>query len=306
MHCRVELIDDDLHVTDLGSTNGTFVDGGRIANQTKLRSGTEFRIGGHTIGYERRLRGEFEEMEALERDLQSASRYVQLLLPQPVREGPVRADWHFLPCARIGGDAFGYGPIDEEWWGGFILDVTGHGASAALHAVTVLDVLRRRALPGVELRDPAAVVASLNEMFQADSDEVPLFSMWAFTYHLPTRRLKYCSAGHHPGILVSPPEREPVALTTPNALVGMIPGRAFAANECLLPAASRLYLFSDGVFEISTADGKQLTLEDFVSLLRQMQASDGAEPQEIYRRVRALAKPGPLADDFSIVALNFP
>ena len=43
------------------------------------------------FGYERRLRGEQEDAETLERDLESASRYVQMLLPQPVGDGPVRA-----------------------------------------------------------------------------------------------------------------------------------------------------------------------------------------------------------------------
>ena len=218
----------------------------------------------------------------------------------------MRADWHFLPCARVGGDAFGYGPIDAGTWGGFILDVTGHGASAALHAVSILNVLRRKALPGADLRNPAAVVAALNEMFPADSAEVPLFSMWAFSYDLAARKLRYCSAGHHPAILVAPPDRKPKLLNTTNPLVGMISGRAFGADEIVLPPAVTLYLFSDGVFEIETADNRQLTLQDFIPLIAGGSGASRAEPQRIYRDVRALAKQGPLPDDFSIVVLEFP
>jgi serine phosphatase RsbU (regulator of sigma subunit) len=258
------------------------------------------------IGYERRLREEFEETEALERDLQSASRYVQMLLPQPVRTGPVQADWHFLPCARIGGDAFGYGPIDGEWWGGFIFDVTGHGAGAAMHAVSVLNVLRKRALPDTDLRDPAAVIAALNDMFQADTDDVPFFSIWGFTYNIGTRLLRYCSAGHHPGFVVRPADGTVTPLNTANPLVGMMPGRTFKAAECVLPAAAMLYLFSDGVFEITSADGKQMTLQDFLPVLQQPCPSLADEPKRIYQRVRAIARPGPLADDLSVVVLSFP
>jgi hypothetical protein len=169
VHCRIEPVGDNLQVTDLGSTNGTFVDGRRIGEPTPLKSGTLFHLGDRAIGYERRLRGDLDDAELLERDLESASRYVQMLLPQPVRDGPVRADWHFLPCTRVGGDAFGYGLVDAATWGGFILDVTGHGAGAALHAVSILNVLRRKALPGADPRNPAAIVAALNEMFPADS-----------------------------------------------------------------------------------------------------------------------------------------
>ena len=306
VHCRIEPHGDSLQVTDLGSTNGTFVDGRRIANSTPLKSGTQFHLGDRAFGYERRLRGEQEDAETLERDLESASRYVQMLLPQPVGDGPVRADWHFVPCARVGGDAFGYGPIDAGTWGGFILDVTGHGAAAALHAVSILNLIGRKALPGADPRNPAAVVAALNDMFPADSAELPLFSMWAFSYDIAARRLRYCSAGHHPAILVAPPDRQPKPLNTANPLVGMIAGRAFAADEIVLPPAATLYLFSDGVFEIETADNRQLALQDFIPMIAKGAGPSRSEPQRLYREVRALARQGPLADDLCIVTLEFP
>ena len=47
----------------------------------------------------------------------------------------------------------------------FVLDVAGHGTAAALHSVSVVNVLRQRMLPDVDFRDPAAVVRSLNRMF---------------------------------------------------------------------------------------------------------------------------------------------
>lgn len=306
MHCVIELIEDEVFVRDLSSTNGTFVDGRRITASTPLRSGTVIQIGNQIIGYERRLVGDVEELEALGRDLQSASRYIQLLLPRPVHEGPVQADWHFLPCAHVGGDAFGYGPIHDGWWGGFMLDVTGHGAGAALHAATLLNVLRRRATPGVDLRDPGAVIGALNEMFEAESNDVPLFSIWGFTYEIKSRTLRYSSAGHHAGYLRSPREGAPVPLNTSNPLAGMIPGKKFAVGAQVLPRDAMLYLFSDGVFEIADPSGNMLTLKDFLPVLGQPPARLAEEPARIYRHVRSLAKPGPLADDLSILVLSFP
>jgi sigma-B regulation protein RsbU (phosphoserine phosphatase) len=86
----------------------------------------------------------------------------------------------------------------------------------------------------------------------------------------------------------------------------MIPGRTFGADEIVLPPAATLYLFSDGVFEIETADNRQLTLQDFTPLIAGGNGSSRSEPQRIYRDVRALAKQGPLPDDFSIVVFEFP
>jgi adenylate cyclase len=52
-HCQFELVQGLVVVSDLGSTNGTFVDGERITGPTTLRDGASIRIGGHTLRYVR-------------------------------------------------------------------------------------------------------------------------------------------------------------------------------------------------------------------------------------------------------------
>jgi predicted ATPase/class 3 adenylate cyclase/pSer/pThr/pTyr-binding forkhead associated (FHA) protein len=51
LHCRLELVGDRVFVTDLRSTNGTFVDGERIAQPTRLEHAARLQIGTHTIQY---------------------------------------------------------------------------------------------------------------------------------------------------------------------------------------------------------------------------------------------------------------
>jgi serine phosphatase RsbU (regulator of sigma subunit) len=65
-------------------------------------------------------------------------------------------------------------------------------------------------------------------------------------------------------------------------------------------------LFSDGAFEIETADGKQWGLDDFLPLLRDSTGTAAGEPQRLYAAVRKVARPGPLDDDFSAVVIAFP
>ncbi|MFM9025438.1 MAG: response regulator, partial [Planctomycetaceae bacterium] len=47
-------------------------------------------------------------------DITTAARYVRSLLPPPLVEGPIRADWRFIPSASLGGDAFGYHALDPD------------------------------------------------------------------------------------------------------------------------------------------------------------------------------------------------
>ena len=154
-HCRVELTVGELFVTDLGSSNGTFVAGRRISGHTLVAPGERITIGTHVFEHEWRSRREVQSLRALDTDLEKAKRYVRSLLPDPLEEGPVRTDWVLQPCARLGGDAFGYHYIDDRTFAIYLLDVTGHGTDAAMHAVSVMNVLRQRALPGVDVRDPA-------------------------------------------------------------------------------------------------------------------------------------------------------
>ncbi len=54
-HCRVDVVDGDLRITDLGSTNGTFVDGARLAEPATLRPGAAIQIGTCVLTYGREM-----------------------------------------------------------------------------------------------------------------------------------------------------------------------------------------------------------------------------------------------------------
>ncbi len=75
-------------------------------------------------------------------ELAEAADYAKFLLPQPLTEGPLQANWRFVPSTALGGDALGYHWIDEDSFAIYLIDVCGHGVGAALHSVSVLNVLR--------------------------------------------------------------------------------------------------------------------------------------------------------------------
>ncbi len=128
VHARVSLVRGEIVVEDLGSTNGTFVDGERIAAPTLLAEGGLLRLGQQVLKYERRDSRDVARSLELRRDLAKASGYLLSLLPAPLEHGPVRASWRFLPSAQLGGDAFGYYWLDRETFVFYLMDVSGHGA----------------------------------------------------------------------------------------------------------------------------------------------------------------------------------
>jgi serine phosphatase RsbU (regulator of sigma subunit) len=303
-HARISIVDDGALVEDLGSTNGTFLDGVRLQAPQRMDHGRHVKFGERAFRYERRRKEDVRRSEERDRELARAGEYLMSLLPAPLAAGPVRTDWRFVPSTELGGDAFGYDWLDGEAFVLFMIDVSGHGAGAALHAVAVINLLRQRALPGVDWRDPGQVLASLNDRFQMDRHNGMMFTMWYGVYDPGSRVLSYSSAGHHPGYLRRPGSHAPTALGIKSLVLGATPGTTYRVEQATVPPGSVLYLFSDGAFEITSASGVRWTLNDFLPMLT-LAAPATAEPERLYGAVREAAAPGALEDDCSIVVATF-
>jgi sigma-B regulation protein RsbU (phosphoserine phosphatase) len=305
-HCRIDIEGDRAVLSDLGSTNGTFVGGERVKQPTRLRNGSQLSLGSFPIRYERRDKSEVAEEAELASELRRAADYVRAILPHPITAGPVQTEWWFIPSAQLGGDAFGYQFLDDSTFAGFVIDVSGHGIGSAMHAANVANVLRRRALPGVDFRDPAQVAAGLNAMFPMEEHNGLLLTLWYFAYDLPSRQIRFCAAGHHPSFLVSPASAEPVPLWLRGPTIGMLPSGNWAVGRADIPPGSRIYVFSDGAFEIIEASGRQWVIEDLRTIMKGPEQPGVSESQRLYQAVRAAAGPGPLGDDFSVLVVRFP
>jgi serine phosphatase RsbU (regulator of sigma subunit) len=305
-HVRVSLVDGEVVAEDLASTNGTFIGSERLAKPTRLSHGTVFRLGAQFLKYERRSRQDVQRVLDLDRDLRRANSYVFSLLPAPVKAGSILADWRFVPSAQLGGDAFGYYWLDPGTFVFYLLDVSGHGAGSAMHSVTVLNVLRQRALPNVDFRNPAQVLSSLNAMFPMDSHNNMFFTMWYGVYDTADRMLTYGSAGHHPAYLVPADRDAAQPLGVPALMIGAVPDSAYQNQRATVPGGGTVYLFSDGVFEIVTSDQQRWSLSDFLPLLVEPAVAGSPDVERLYQAVRRAAGPGPLDDDFSLMAVTFP
>ena len=300
-HCRLSLAMGELFVTDLGSSNGTFVAGRKITGPTFLAPGDRVAIGGCMLEHEWRSRREVETAIAADTDLEKAKKYVRSLLPDRIREGSLRTDWVLQPSAKLGGDLFGYHFIDPRTFAIYLLDVTGHGADAAMHAVSVMNVVRKPGLKGAEARDPAALAAHLNEMFQMESHGGMLLSLWYGVYDMESGTLAYTSAGHHAAYLVGPGRVDALPLETQNVLIGMIPGYQYRSGSMKVPRGSLLYVFSDGVFEIETADGDQWGIDRFLPLLTEPPREGMTDSRRILEAVKDRTGRESFEDDFTLV-----
>jgi sigma-B regulation protein RsbU (phosphoserine phosphatase) len=243
--------------------------------------------------------------QTLANDIATAASYVRSLLPEPLAGGVVRADWRFIPSAALGGDAFGYHALDADHFAVYLLDVCGHGVGAALLSVSALNAIRSEALPQTDFHDPGAVLAALNKAFPMERQNDMFFTIWYGVYHLPTRRLRWAGGGHPPAVLLGPDGAAPRMLESDGPLIGAVEGLEFDSSEAEVPVGGRLFVYSDGAFEISRPDGSMWAFADFLAALTAPAAGPASPIDGLVSVIRGVSQRNDFNDDFSMVELGF-
>lgn len=242
--------------------------------------------------------------QALAAELASAAEYVVSLLPEPINAGPVSAEWRFFPSAELGGDCLGYHWIDADHFAIYLLDVCGHGVGTALLSVSAFNALRSQTLPGTDFLSPRQVLTALNDAFPMEKQNNLYFTIWYGVYNCRSRRFRYASGGHPPALLFTGGQ-EPVSLMTQNVFVGGFPGVAYeeaVIDDVSVP--SRLYIFSDGAYEVDRPDGTMWTLKELETYLAETPGTAGQEIESLYAFLQEMHGKPVLEDDFSMLKVT--
>lgn len=198
--------------------------------------------------------------ERMKRDLEAASRVQLSLLPDSlphVREAALA--WKFRPCDELAGDILNVLRLDRDHLGIYVLDVSGHGVPAALHAVMLHRLLstfpgqsmllreRRGRIGGFEIVPPCDVLDQLSRRFPlADSSESRYFTIHYGIIDLRTGRYSYAQGGH-PAAIIASPGQPPRQLGGAGLPVGFDPSHPYEQFETALTRGDRIILYSDGL-----------------------------------------------------------
>lgn len=245
--------------------------------------------------------------KALTSELNQAADYVRSLLP-PKLEGDIETDSEFIPSTSLGGDSFGYHWIDDDHLAIYLLDVCGHGVGAALLSISAINSLRSESLNDVDFHDPSQVLAGLNEAYQMEEHNNMFFTIWYGVYNRKLMELTFANGGHPPPIAIigeSPETVETVLLNAGGLIIGGLPGEKYEKTKIIIKEFTRLYIYSDGIYEVTRPNGSMLKLDDFIKIVSKLSAKDDASPRGIIKEIRRIQDSDVFDDDVSLMEVRF-
>jgi sigma-B regulation protein RsbU (phosphoserine phosphatase) len=127
--------------------------------------------------------------------------------------------------------------------------------------------------------------------------------MWYGVYDRRDRALVYTNAGHPPALVFE--RGEVLRLGATGTMVGLTPEDEFQAERVFVPRQSRLYLYSDGAYEVTTPQGGMLMLEGLEAIIARLSVADGPQTAEILRLIRQKHGKTELQDDVSLLEVAF-
>jgi sigma-B regulation protein RsbU (phosphoserine phosphatase) len=236
----------------------------------------QLRVAERVLLLEAGLGARIEELETarrrIDRDLSAAAEVQRALLPaEPPAIPGLACAWHFETCAQLGGDLFNVLALSPDHVGVYVLDVSGHGTSAALHAVSLAHALHPHAQQGGLLLGPegpagagvplapSEVAAELNRRFPLIERSGQYVTFLYGVLELSSRRFRWVRAGHPPPIRLGPDGA--AQCDGPAGIpIGVTADAAWRDGELVLRPGEGVLLVTDGALEARDPRGEAFGL----------------------------------------------
>jgi len=197
---------------------------------------------------------------------------------------------YFGPCDQVGGDFFGTFPLSDGRMVVYLLDVAGHGVSAAIVTVTLRELMRARMRQNTDndlFGNPSALLAFMNDAVIEEQFEPPVLVTMIYAVFDPASgRVSFAGAGHPPPFLVtSRSEGRPVPAQGP--VLGANTGSVYATTELQLAQGDTLLFYSDGLTETRDVTGTEFSPNRLLELIKSHIGKTAAEVGRAIEEARA-------------------
>ncbi|NDV27686.1 SpoIIE family protein phosphatase [Desulfovibrio sp. JC010] len=248
-----------------------------------------------------------EKARIIKEDLAAAAFIQHSFLPQKTCSfGRVCLNWLFQPSDYVGGDMFNLVELDDDHTAFYLMDISGHGVSAALAAISVSRLLSR----SDHFTGQQNIVIPPSELLQQLDADFPIermnkhFTMFYGVVSKSEQTLAYSSAGHLPPLLLHK-DGSIEYLEKGGSVIGIGVGIPFEQETVPFMPGDRLVCYTDGLSEYESPLGEQFgapRLESCV-LANSLEASERLLDC-IYNEMLEFGGHQPLQDDVTLCCLE--
>jgi len=248
-----------------------------------------------------RLHEEAVQNRTLERELQLARDVQSAFLPSREPATPGYDFFHYYRAAhQIGGDYFDYIELPDGRLAVIVADVVGHGIAAAM-LMAKLSAEVRFCLAS----EPDAVIAATRLNTRLLGMNLNRFVTFiSVTLDPTTNQVKIVNAGHPPPIYRKPDGSVELPSRSTSGLPLGILDRGYELCTIDLQLGESLTLFTDGIDEAMSSDGKQFSIERMTELVSQSSGSPAEIGESILQSVREHMGDHQQDDDMCLVCLR--
>jgi CYTH domain-containing protein/serine phosphatase RsbU (regulator of sigma subunit) len=255
-----------------------------------------------------------DKQKALDQDLLDAAKVQQHLLPQSLPLTGMKFSWYFQPCQQVSGDIFNVFRLDADHMALYMVDVSGHGVSAALITALVSEFFSTHGgwlkedqgeSSSGRIRRPVEVVALLDEEFPQERFDC-YFTIFYLIVDVHTGEYTYCSAGHPPPFLLSS-DGTSIALEQGGVPIGMgtLAPPPDEGSGCFQPG-QRLLLYTDGISGYETQEGMMYGSERLLEMFCTMGTLSLEEIKAgLLRDIEGFGEGMEAKDDMSFLLMEF-
>lgn len=254
--------------------------------------------------------------QKLQQNMESAVQIqLSLLPPNNYNIGPYKFDWLFKPSEMLGGDMLHVYKVSDTKVACYVLDVSGHGAEAALLSVTIRNQLTsnspdypeghsQEGLISIGMHNlPLDVITKLSFHYGDLLERTGHFFTIVFgILDISTGVFDYVSAGHYNPVLISN-NKTLSSMDSSGIPVGMFHGTEYQQQKIQIGPDDQLFLFSDGIIEQTNDDDDQYGIDRMVSCLKENSSSSNFQ-DTLLNDIKRFSGKESFDDDIALIKIS--
>jgi len=189
-------------------------------------------------------------------------------VPKSFADHRIEVDIRYLPMIGVGGDFCDVFHDGDDALYITIVDVTGHGITAALLVNRVSTELRRLVR---ERLQPRSILHQLNDFILDSFAGTGMFlTMFSCVLNLKDGTLTHAASAHPAAMLWRESDGRILALESQNTIIGYAPMEEakFVQHTATIHAGDKLVLYTDGIIEAENAAGDPLGLKGLIDFFK--------------------------------------